>query len=312
MATRLLYHTHRGSTLRKSIANNAMTPTPSTSSNRQRRRPPRRDAPASGESSSATHRTRPSRHPQTQGQRSTPRPTHFLALPIGHHASLRSTVQALTASWLAHDPSIDGLDPSIVVQPRRLHLTLGVMALAPPSPSGVAVDRAAEKEPEPERDLAAAARLLADLAPQIRAILARAPLRVPLGRLTVMQPDPTRAHVLYAEPDISSPDGRRLRAVCELVRDAFMEAGFLAADRRPLKLHCTLLNTNYRRPVPGQRRAAGRVPFDFTTFPSAARDNSDLGTWTVDELQICEMGSWAPDGAYVRVAGCDLRPEKNI
>ena len=69
-----------------------------------------------------------------------------------------------------------------------------------------------------------------------------------------MQPDPTRAHVLYAEPDISSPDGRRLRAVCgacnlacrldfgtdsfclELVRDAFMKAGFLADDRRPLKV----------------------------------------------------------------------------
>ncbi|KAH9043549.1 AKAP7 2'5' RNA ligase-like domain-containing protein, partial [Lactarius deliciosus] len=241
---------------------------------------------------------------QAQGQRSTPRPTHFLALPIGHHADLRSTVQALTASWLAHDPPIDGLDPSIVVQPRRLHLTLGVMALAPSPPSRAAVDPAAE--PETERDLAAAARLLADLAPRIRAILARAPLRVPLGRLTVMQPDPMRAHVLYAEPDISSPDGRRLRAVCELIRDAFMEAGFLAADRRPLKLHCTLLNTNYRRPVPGQRRPAGRVPFNFTTFPSAARDNSNLGIWTVDELQICEMGSWAPDGAYVRVAGCDL------
>jgi hypothetical protein len=29
----------------------------------------------------------------------------------------------------------------------------------------------------------------------------------------------------------------------------------------------------------------------------------------VDELQICEMGSWAPDGAYVHVAGCNLRPD---
>ncbi|KAH9165931.1 kinase A anchor protein [Lactarius sanguifluus] len=288
-----------------------MTPTPSTSSNRQRWRPPRHDAPASGEPSNATHHARPSRHPQAQGQRSTPRPTHFLALPIGHHGHLRSTVQALTASWLAHDPPIDGLDPSIVVQPRRLHLTLGVMTLAPSPPSRAAVDPAAEKEPETECDLAAAARLLADLAPRIRGVLARAPLRVPLGRLAVMQPDPTRAHVLYAEPDISSPDGRRLRAVCELIRNAFMEAGFLAADRRPLKLHCTLLNTNYRRPMLGQRRAPGRVPFNFTAFPSAARDNSNLGMWTVDELQICEMGSWAPDGAYVRVAGCDLRPEKS-
>jgi hypothetical protein len=56
--------------------------------------------------------------------------------------------------------------------------------------------------------------------------------------------------------------------------------------------------------MPGQRRAPGRVPFSFAAFPAAA---PNLGTWTVDELQICEMGSWAPDGAYVRVAGCDLR-----
>jgi hypothetical protein len=60
--------------------------------------------------------------------------------------------------------------------------------------------------------------------------------------------------------------------------------------------------------MPGQRRASGRIPFSFAAFPSAARENSNLGTWTVDELQICEMGSWAPDGAYVRVAGSDLRP----
>lgn len=204
MATRLL---HRGSTFRKSLTTSAMTPSPSTSSNRQRRRPPRRNAPASGDSSSATQQrdARPQRHPHAQGQRSTPRPTHFLALPLGHHADLRSAVQELTTSWLAHDPPIDGLDPSIVVQPRRLHLTLGVMTLT--------TNQETDEE-EKTHDLADAARLLAELAPRVRAVLERAPLRVPLGRLTVMQPDPTRAHVLYAEPDISSADGRRLRVVC--------------------------------------------------------------------------------------------------
>jgi len=72
--------------------------------------------------------------------------------------------------------------------------------------------------------------------------------------------------VLYAEPDISSPDGRRLRAVCgacnlacrldfgtddrclELVRDASMEAG------------------------------------SFAAFPRASPGDTGLGTWSVDEL----------------------------
>ncbi|KAI0299562.1 hypothetical protein BC826DRAFT_1102683 [Russula brevipes] len=261
-----------------------------------------------------------------------PRPTHFLALPIGHHPELRSAISALTSSWLAHDSPIDGLDPSIVVQPRRLHLTLGVMALTPGPPRPP--DRNSNINNDGERDLAGATALLASLAPRIRAVLAHSPLRVPLGRLAVMQPDPTRAHVLYVEPDLRSSDGRRLRAVCDLVHGAFRDAGFLADERRPLKvrgspklsdpiithitpapilhvwkLHCTLLNTTYRRPPPGQRRAAGRIPFSFAAFPPTSGDGSNLGTWTVDELQICEMGSWTPDGAYVRVAGCDLRPE---
>ena len=225
-----------------------MTSTPSTSSNQQRRRPRRRNAPTSGDSSNATQQhTRPPKHLHAQRQQSsTPRrPTHFLALPLGHHAGLRSAVQQLTTSWLAHDPPIDGLEPSIVVQPRRLHLTLGVMTLA------------AKQDEENTHSLAGATQLLAELAPRVHAALERAPLRVSLGRFTVMQPDPTRAHVLYAEPNLSSTDGRRLRAVCgalsslpdllhhppfnnnptpELVRYAFTEAGFLTVERRPLKV----------------------------------------------------------------------------
>lgn len=64
-------------------------------------------------------------------------------------------------SWLAHDPPINGLDPSIVVQLCRLHVILGVMTLA------------TEQEQEKEHDLAAAARLLVALAPRIRAVFAR-------------------------------------------------------------------------------------------------------------------------------------------
>jgi activating signal cointegrator complex subunit 1 len=124
---------------------------------------------------------------------------------------------ALTSSWLAHEPPIEGLDPSIVVHPRRMHLTLGVMALAPaganlnPNPSSSSEQGQGQGG---ARDLAGAMALLASLAPRVRAVLAQNPLRVPLGRLAIMQTDPARAHVLYAEPDLRSPDGRRLREVC--------------------------------------------------------------------------------------------------
>jgi activating signal cointegrator complex subunit 1 len=134
-------------------------------------------------------------------------------------------MSALTSSWLEHEPPIDGLDPSIVVHPRRLHLTLGVMALSPaPDPN----PGSEEREQGKGRDLAGATALLASLAPRIRAVLAQNPLRVPLGRLTTMQSDPERAHVLYAEPDVRSPDGRRLRAVCGTCSLFLMDTIFLS------------------------------------------------------------------------------------
>jgi activating signal cointegrator complex subunit 1 len=143
------------------------------------------------------------------------RPTHFLALPIGHHPELRNAMSALTSSWLEHEPPIEGLDPSIVVHPRRLHLTLGVMTLAPaPAPDPNPSSEGQERGTRGTSDLAGATALLESLAPRIRTVLAQSPLRVPLGRLAIMQSEPERAHVLYAEPDVRSPDGRRLRAVC--------------------------------------------------------------------------------------------------
>jgi AKAP7 2'5' RNA ligase-like domain len=102
----------------------------STSSSSNRRRPPRHDFSTNNNNRQSQPR-RPKRRPGGELDHHS-RPTHFLALPIGHHTELRNTVSSLTSSWLAHQPPIEGLDPSIVVQPRRLHFTLGVMTLNSP------------------------------------------------------------------------------------------------------------------------------------------------------------------------------------
>ncbi|KAF8495770.1 hypothetical protein F5888DRAFT_1710026 [Russula emetica] len=56
--------------------------------------------------------------------------------------------------------------------------------------------------------------LLASLAPLIRALLAQRPLRMPRGRLGIMQSGPERAHLLYAEPDLLSSDACGISACC--------------------------------------------------------------------------------------------------
>jgi hypothetical protein len=230
-----------------------------TGSKRQRH-PPRRDF-ASNTSSEGNQRRsrRPPKHPSpgnhyvtagngnSTGGNPKPRPTHFLALPIGHHAELRSAISALTSSWLAHEPPIDGLDPSIIVNPRRLHLTLGVMALTPPSPPNQDSDR----QQNSGLNLEGATALLASLAPRIRALLDHSPLRIPLARLAAMQQDPTRVHVLYVEPDLRSPDGRRLRAVCGVCfPSSLLNACLMVYRSRPRCVQGSRLSR--RRPSPAK------------------------------------------------------------
>ena len=95
-----------------------------------------------------------------------------------------------------------------------------------------------------------------------------------------------------------------------------------------MQLHCTVLNTVYRKPRPPSGQ---RVPFSYTDIlraspalrlinasasaPTPAPDTRaletrvlevDCGEWAVDEIQICEMGSWGPEGEYVRVGGVRL------
>ena len=91
---------------------------------------------------------------------------------------------------------------------RPLHRRL--TAPTPPHARSHGPRAARDQALERLQNLAAAAQPLAALTPRICTVL----VRVSIGRPAVMQPDPTCAHVLYAEPDLSSLDGRRLRAVC--------------------------------------------------------------------------------------------------
>ncbi|KAI5114762.1 hypothetical protein M0805_003367 [Coniferiporia weirii] len=72
-----------------------------------------------------------------------------------------------------------------------------------------------------------------------------------------------KAHVMFVGPtedDTNSEDVQKLKRVCELVKAEFILAGLSVGERRPLKLHCTLLNTVHRKP---RATNAQRVPFSF-------------------------------------------------
>ncbi|KAI9566274.1 kinase A anchor protein [Boletus coccyginus] len=257
------------------------------------------------------------RHSNDNGRNNTAKPplTHFISLPIGHHTSLQTSVSSFTNGLLGTTPALPGLDRTIVIPPRRLHLTLGVMSLESSEDSNIAFDSQATN---PRKTLSEALSLLSSLRPQISELLCGARLKVPLHMMGIMPPDrgdPDKAHVLWLGPRHENEDAQRLHKVGEMVNKTFIEAGFIS-DRRPLKLHCTILNTTYRRP-----RARGpRHPFSYRSLlgsPAAEAVLSeprqvpdvrqpvrvDFGTWHVDEIQICKMGSYGPEGEYESCGG---------
>ena len=125
-----------------------------------------------------------------------------LALPLHTHSTLRTRVANFQNGLLAANPPITGIDRSIVIDPRRLHLTLGVMALSTDGPHTVA----------------SALSLLQSLQPAIAVLLqGRNSVKVRLDSLDILKPDRNRsnAHVLFLGPStLDDDDGVRLQAVC--------------------------------------------------------------------------------------------------
>ncbi|KAI0738784.1 hypothetical protein C8Q80DRAFT_209346 [Daedaleopsis nitida] len=190
-----------------------------------------------------------------------------------------------------------------------MHLTLGVLSLGD----------------DPTRKVAAAAKLLYDLRPRVHELLQGETLRVPLDCMDVMKPDQRNhepGHIIWVGPAVNEAGTTdKLKAVAHLVQQAFDGAGLLADERRALKLFCPILSTGYREP-----RRLRCVPFSYASILASDALKSinvqedvadygkgkngpvkiDFGTWEVDELQICKVGSWGPEGEYVTAARCSL------
>ncbi|TRM56853.1 AKAP7 2'5' RNA ligase-like domain-containing protein [Schizophyllum amplum] len=202
-----------------------------------------------------------------------PRPTHFLSLSLATDPDLRARLSTFGDTLLASIPPIAGLDRSIVIDPRRVHLTLGVMRLEKEDAKARDGERRAEEVPEavqdtvagpaaspapaakPKKTLATALALLHSLAPQLAAL---GPARVDLDRLGVLKPQKggREANVLWVGPTEAAEEGSEwkdgnnrssLRAVADLVHQTFRREGYIT-ETRPLKLHATLLNTTHRKP----------------------------------------------------------------
>ena len=170
------------------------------------------------------------------------------------------------------DPPISGLDKSVLIPPRRLHLTLGVMSLANTSSTVHTEGTIDSIQPRTPDD---AVRFLESLKSRVDDLI-RVPvsastdraqkIRVTLNSMDTMKlEDGGAAHVLWIGPkdgnskDITDEETNRLRRVCgespirsneragsghsivpsDFIHTSFKEAGFLVEENRPLKV-CSL------------------------------------------------------------------------
>jgi activating signal cointegrator complex subunit 1 len=113
---------------------------------------------------------------------------------------LQESLKSFTDDLLNCKPALPGVDRSIVIAPRRLHMTLGVMNL----------------ENSSGRTLADAQALLTTLRPRIMELLDGHSLCIPLTEMNIMNPDrgnADNAHVLWLGPSPDTKDAQRLKSV---------------------------------------------------------------------------------------------------
>ena len=145
----------------------------------------------------------------------------------GHHPELRARVAAFQNALLHNEPKVPGLDSKILISPRRMHITLGVMNLIDYSQAitprayvtSSRVPLASHQtEAAPEaKTVQAAVQLLQALRPSIIEKLAGHDLLVGLDQMDIMRPDRgdlAKAHVMWAGPSYEGIRAQRLKRVC--------------------------------------------------------------------------------------------------
>ncbi|KAG0143799.1 hypothetical protein CROQUDRAFT_660774 [Cronartium quercuum f. sp. fusiforme G11] len=202
-------------------------------------------------------------------------PNYFISIPLSNHVELGQRTLALT-NRLERFPGLE------IIPTSRLHLTLGVCALYG------------------KRQIDYALSILESCKQDLVQLLRDRPLRVQFNQIGTFPPTASQARVIYAAPhDIEQTPGLVIE-VSELVRSRFSEAGLLR-DGRPLQLHCTLAKI-LRQPPGGRSSIDARVLFD-----PVCRSAHALGSYQLDRIDLCKMGSTNTEGGgYYSEGGLDL------
>ncbi|CAM0141264.1 unnamed protein product [Umbelopsis sp. WA50703] len=214
-------------------------------------------------------------------------PTHFLSFPVSSLVMTRKLEEFQkvleSPSFVASGVTLDSIAPI-----PSLHITLGVMKLMGQSEIEAAVRFLKESS--------------ADL---IHQMMTERGINVRLKKLSVMQGNPAKARVLYINVQDES-EGRVLDQLCDRLRTQLVEAGLLVNEKRPFKMHMTLVKKSASRSKhsvtneantaeEGENNESEQVHNEDKAWFNASGilkefGDLDLGTVTLDSVHIMKMG----------------------
>ena len=234
--------------------------------------------------------------------------THFVCIPLLTPTSIPQLKESLQSFKDAvSSPERTVTIPEKAFRPLGvLHLTLGVMSLTEASQLEAAKTllrslnlqellQAGPEAPHPSpgdeksASLTSLSRAITP-PPLSKPNQDRTPLVVTLEGLQAF-PSPSKATVLHLPPHDPTS---RLYPFCHRLRQAFVDAGFVQPEDRPLVLHATIVNTVYAKTDRrGEKRRMGRITFDATGL----MERYDGLVWAsgveIEGVRICEMGARA-------------------
>ncbi|PIN13697.1 Transcription coactivator complex, P50 component (LigT RNA ligase/phosphodiesterase family) [Handroanthus impetiginosus] len=170
-----------------------------------------------------------------------------------------------------------GIEKSIFIKPKTFHLTVLMLKLWNK-------DR-----------VKTAAEVLQSVSPKVMEALENRPILIRLKGLECMRGSLAKARILYAPIEEIGDEGRLLRA-CQVITDAFVEAGLVIEKdvQQKLKLHATLMNARHRK-----RRKRSRKVDSFD-----ARGIFDLygseewGEYPIREAHLSQRFAFDENGYY--------------
>ncbi|KAI4381914.1 hypothetical protein MLD38_007932 [Melastoma candidum] len=169
-----------------------------------------------------------------------------------------------------------GIDKSIFIRPRTIHLTVLMLKLWNK-------DR-----------VSSACEVLKSVSSEVKDALENRPVSIRLKGLECMKGSVAKARVVYVPVEEIGNEGRLLRA-CQVITDAFIKAG-LVLERdatHTLKLHATVMNVRHGKSSSSKKFYSFDARGVFKEYGS-----EDWGGYNIPEAHLSERFAFDENGYY--------------